>query len=42
MLEHGFDQAQQVAALMQQAGFGNIEHRHDLADITRVTLGRIE
>ena len=42
MLEHGFDQAERVTTLMQQAGFGDIEHRYDLADITRVTLGRIE
>jgi len=38
-LEHGYDQAAQVAALMQNAGFSRISHTKDLAGITRVTSG---
>jgi release factor glutamine methyltransferase len=38
-LEHGYDQAAQVAALMQSAGFSRISHTKDLAGITRVTSG---
>lgn len=40
LLEHGYDQAEHVAQLMQQAGFANIAHAHDLAGIARVTLGQ--
>ncbi len=40
MFEHGYDQAAQVAALLQAAGFEEVNHRTDLAGIQRVTLGR--
>ena len=40
MLEHGYNQASQVAALLKQAGFSDISHAKDLAGINRVTLGR--
>lgn len=40
MFEHGYDQAAQVAALLQAAGFEEVNHRADLAGIQRVTLGR--
>ena len=42
MLEHGYDQADAVANLLERAGFGQIAHRTDLAGIRRVTLGRQE
>lgn len=38
-LEHGYDQAEQVSALMQNAGFSRISHTKDLAGISRVTSG---
>jgi release factor glutamine methyltransferase len=41
MLEHGHDQADAVASLLEGAGFGQIAHRTDLAGIRRVTLGRL-
>lgn len=40
MLEHGYNQAEAVAALLVQAGFKNISHALDLAGIKRVTLGQ--
>jgi release factor glutamine methyltransferase len=39
-LEIGFDQADAVAALMEEAGFGGVERRRDLAGIERVIVGR--
>jgi len=42
LLEHGYNQAKSVAALMTQAGFTEISHAKDLADIIRVTLGRFK
>jgi len=39
LLEHGYDQAAQVAGLLKQAGFDTIGHATDLAGIQRVTLG---
>ena len=39
MLEHGYNQADKVAALLKQAGFSEISHAKDLAGINRVTLG---
>jgi methylase of polypeptide subunit release factors len=36
----GEGQAEAVAALMREAGFGEIEVRHDLAGIERVVFGR--
>ena len=41
MLEHGFDQAQSVAALLKDHGFVQIDHARDLAGILRVTFGSI-
>jgi release factor glutamine methyltransferase len=38
-LEHGYNQAEAVAALMKHAGFGEIETRNDLGGNNRVTLG---
>jgi release factor glutamine methyltransferase len=39
-LEHGYDQAGAVAALLAQAGFSDIRQRRDLAGILRVSGGR--
>ena len=40
MLEHGFEQAGAVAALMREAGFNDIRTHNDLAGHPRVTEGR--
>jgi release factor glutamine methyltransferase len=40
LLEHGYDQAELVAALLHTAGFCNISSRQDLAGIARCTGGR--
>lgn len=40
LLEHGWDQAEAVRALLQGAGFGDIETRKDLAGIDRCSGGR--
>ena len=40
LLEHGWDQAAAVAGLLQQAGFGQISTRADLAGRPRCTGGR--
>ena len=40
LLEHGYNQAEQVAALLKQAGFSKISHAQDLAGINRVTQGK--
>jgi release factor glutamine methyltransferase len=40
LLEHGYDQAERVAALLEDAGFKDVGHAADLAGIARVTLGR--
>ena len=40
LLEHGYNQAEQVAALLKQAGFSQISHAQDLAGINRVTMGK--
>ncbi len=40
LLEHGFEQAQAVCALLAQAGFSHLESRLDLAGITRCSGGR--
>ena len=37
LLEHGYDQAQAVCALLTQAGFSHAQSRHDLAGIARCT-----
>ncbi|MCK9389177.1 MAG: peptide chain release factor N(5)-glutamine methyltransferase [Sulfuritalea sp.] len=40
-LEHGYDQAEAVRALLAAAGFSGIEHYRDLAGIVRVSGGRL-
>jgi release factor glutamine methyltransferase len=40
LLEHGYDQAASVAALLKQAGFDSVDHRIDLGGVTRCTGGR--
>ena len=40
LLEHGYDQAEPVQALLRQAGFGEVSTRHDLAGQPRCTGGR--
>ncbi len=40
MFEHGYNQAQRVRQLLQQAGFVAVESLRDLSGIERVTLGR--
>ena len=39
LFEHGWDQAHDVAQLMQTAGFEQVQHRSDLAGIARCTGG---
>ncbi len=39
LLEHGYDQAQAIAELMQRAGFDNVAAQRDLAGHARVTTG---
>jgi len=41
MLEHGFDQAEAVAALLSERGFSQIDHARDIAGTLRVTFGAI-
>lgn len=41
MFEHGYNQAQQVAALLNDAGFSEIAYALDLAGIQRATFGRL-
>ena len=40
LLEHGFDQAAAVQALLVQAGFAQVQSRKDLAGIPRCTGGQ--
>ncbi|WP_374675968.1 peptide chain release factor N(5)-glutamine methyltransferase [Ideonella sp.] len=40
LLEHGWDQADTVATLLHDAGFGEVQHRQDLAGHRRCTGGR--
>ncbi|WP_027016189.1 peptide chain release factor N(5)-glutamine methyltransferase [Comamonas composti] len=40
LMEHGWDQAQAVAALLEQSGFTRIEHRQDLSGTARCTGGQ--
>lgn len=42
LLEHGYDQADKVACLLMDQGFGGIAQHRDLAGIVRVTAGRIK
>jgi len=39
MLEHGYDQAEKVAALLKLRGFSQVSHAQDLSGTLRVTLG---
>ena len=41
LLEHGYNQAEQVAALLKQADFSEISHAQDLAGIVRVSIGKL-
>ncbi|MGY6587626.1 MAG: peptide chain release factor N(5)-glutamine methyltransferase [Wenzhouxiangella sp.] len=41
LMEHGFDQAEAVRALLEENDFQNIASHRDLAGIERVTLGKI-
>lgn len=41
LLEHGYDQAWQVAELMRIKGFAQVESRPDLSGILRVTIGKV-
>ncbi|WP_151448584.1 peptide chain release factor N(5)-glutamine methyltransferase [Lacisediminimonas profundi] len=41
LMEHGYDQAGAVRALLAHAGFGNVESWRDLAGIERVSGGRL-
>ncbi len=40
LLEHGYDQARAVCALLEQRGFAEVQSRADLAGITRCSGGR--
>ena len=42
LLEHGYDQADAVLALLEASGFGEIASLPDLAGIPRVALGRVK
>lgn len=42
LLEHGYDQSARVSELLQQRGFSQVQHRLDLAGITRCTGGQFE
>jgi release factor glutamine methyltransferase len=39
LLEHGWDQAEAVQALLRAAGFGQVHSRHDMAGIARCSGG---
>lgn len=41
LLEHGYDQASAVRALLEQAGFVEVRSQRDLAGHERVSLGRL-
>ena len=41
MLEHGYDQAEAVVALLSERGFSQIAHAKDIAGTLRVTFGAI-
>lgn len=40
LIEHGYNQAESVRALLADAGFSGVESRRDLAGIQRVSIGR--
>jgi len=39
-MEHGWDQAEAVRAMLVQAGFQDVHSRRDLAGIERISGGR--
>ena len=39
LLEHGYDQAEAVRALLSAAGFTRVESRRDLGNHQRISLG---
>jgi release factor glutamine methyltransferase len=41
MLEHGYDQAEAVAALLSKRGFSQVDHAKDIGGTLRVTFGAI-
>lgn len=41
LLEHGYDQGEQVRGLLQQNGFTEVRTRHDLAGLDRVSGGSL-
>jgi release factor glutamine methyltransferase len=41
LLEHGYDQAQALRTLLQQAGFEQVQSRRDLAGLERCSGGRL-
>ncbi len=41
LLEHGYDQAEAVAGLLREAGFGEVGSVEDLGGVMRVTMGRL-
>jgi release factor glutamine methyltransferase len=40
-MEHGYDQAAAVRALLESAGFGDVRSERDLAGIERISGGRL-
>jgi release factor glutamine methyltransferase len=42
LIEHGYDQADAVLALLRDAHFGDVQSRRDLAGIPRTALGRMQ
>jgi release factor glutamine methyltransferase len=42
LIEHGYDQAERVQALLRDAGLAGIDSNRDMAGIPRVTFGRVE
>ncbi|UFQ98550.1 peptide chain release factor N(5)-glutamine methyltransferase [Pseudomonas wenzhouensis] len=42
LLEHGFDQAEAVCALLAAGGFAEVHSRRDLAGHERISLGRLD
>lgn len=41
LVEHGYDQARQVANILAEQGFTDIQHHSDLAGILRVSSGKL-
>lgn len=41
LIEHGYDQADAVQAMMREAQFSDVQSRRDLAGIPRTSMGRI-